>query len=79
MKDRIKWGVLLAVCLLLVIGNVRTYAQQDMGRIISVPVVNAWTLKEVGEGTKVEILSLKDSVLVFTFESGTMTEKFPTQ
>lgn len=52
---------------------------QDMGRIISVPVVNAWTLKEVGEGTKVEILSLKDSVLVFTFESGTMTEKFPTQ
>lgn len=79
MKDRIKWGVLLAVCLLLVIGNVRTYAQQDMGRIISVPVVNAWTLKEVSEGAKVEILSLKDSALVFTFESGTMTEKFPTQ
>ena len=79
MKDRIKWGVLLAVCLLLVIGNVRTYAQQDMGRIISVPVVNAWTLKEVSEGAKVEILSPKDSTLVFTFESGTMTEKFPTQ
>ena len=79
MKDRIKWGVLLAVCLLLVIGNVRIYAQQDMGRIISVPVVNAWTLKEVSEGTKVEILSPKDSALVFTFESGTMTEKFPTQ
>ena len=79
MKDRIKWGVLLAVCLLLVIGNVRTYAQQDMGRIISVPVVNAWTLKEISDSLKVEILSPKDSSLVFTFESGTMTEKFPTQ
>ena len=56
MKDRIKWGVLLAVCLLLVIGNVRTYAQQDMGRIISVPVVNAWTLKEISDSLKVEIL-----------------------